>query len=201
MFPVEARLNNWKGKGWLFALESLIERYKLKKLNKEEVLHEAMNEYGSHLTRLAYSYVKDSSTAEDITQDVFLKCYTKLDSFKGNSSLKTWLNRITVNKCKDHLKSGWKKYIQFDLPVFKSPKTKETPELKVEKQVEHDRVTKLVLELPVKYREVVVLHYFQDLSTKEISEMLNLKDTSVRTRLRRARQILEEDLDKRNEEE
>jgi RNA polymerase sigma factor (sigma-70 family) len=196
-FQLKIRLNNWNGKGWLFALESLIERYKLKKLNKEQVLDEAMNEYGSHITRLAYSYVKDISTAEDITQDAFLKCYTKLDSFKGNSSLKTWLNRITVNKCKDHLKSGWKKYIQFDLPVFKSPKTYETPESKVEKQVEHDTVTTLVLDLPVKYREVIVLHYFQDLSTKEISELLNLKDTSVRTRLRRARQILEEDLDKK----
>ncbi|WLD91744.1 sigma-70 family RNA polymerase sigma factor [Alkalihalobacillus sp. AL-G] len=188
-------------KGWLLFLESLIEQYKLHQLNKEDVLREVMTDYGADLTRLAYSYVKDITTAEDITQEVFLKCYTKLDSFKGNSSLKTWLNRITVNKCKDYLKSGWKKYIQFDLPLFKDPKTYETPESQVTKQVEHDTLTQFVLKLPVKYREVIILYYFHDQSTKEISESLNLKDTSVRTRLRRARQILEEHLDKRNEEE
>ncbi len=159
-----------------------------------------MNEHGSHMTRLAYSYVKDMTTAEDIAQDVFLKCYTKLDSFKGNSSLKTWLNRITINKCKDHLKSGWKRYMQFDLPFFSQPKTHETPESEVTTQMEHDALTQFVLQLPVKYREVTILHYYQDYSTKEISEILDLKDTSVRTRLRRARQMLEEYLEKRNEE-
>lgn len=172
----------------------------MQQLNKDELLREAMNEYGNELTRLAYSYVQDISTAEDITQDVFFKCYTKLDDFEGKSTLRTWLNRITINKCKDHLKSGWKKYIQFDLPILKTPKTHETPERKLNKKIEHDQITRYVLLLPVKYREMIILYYFQERSTLEISQLLKLKETSVRTRLRRARKLLEEYLDKRDEE-
>lgn len=180
-------------------LDSLLNRYRERQLNKEEVLSELMNEYGTQITRLAYSYVKDLAKAEDITQEVFLKCYMKIDSFKGKSSLKTWLNRITINKCKDHLKSGWKKYIQFELPVFKEPKTRTSPEDQITKRDEHDELTSYVLQLPIKYREVIILHYFQELSTKEISQLLNLKETSIRTRLRRARNILEEYWEKRND--
>ncbi|WP_221564919.1 sigma-70 family RNA polymerase sigma factor [Alkalihalobacillus sp. TS-13] len=177
-----------------------MEQYKLQQVDKDDVLVEIMNLYGNDLTRLAYSYVKEQTLAEDITQEVFVKCYMKLDTFKGNSSVKTWLNRITINKCKDHLKSGWRKYIQFELPIFKTPKTKTTPESELNKKIDHDALTEAILDLPVKYREIIILHYFQELSTNEIGLLLNMKDTSIRTRLRRARQLLEDELNKRNDQ-
>lgn len=72
---------------------------------KEKLLEEIMLEHGSDLVRLAFSYVKDKETAKDMVQNTFIKCYENLDGFRYESSLKTWLYRITINQCKDYLKS------------------------------------------------------------------------------------------------
>lgn len=74
-------------------------------LNREEKLKWLMKTYGNDVIRIAYTYVKQKQLAEDVAQDVFLKCYEKMDSFRNESSYKTWLISITVNKCKDVLKS------------------------------------------------------------------------------------------------
>ncbi|WP_369385783.1 sigma-70 family RNA polymerase sigma factor [Mesobacillus boroniphilus] len=80
--------------------------------NKEK-LSWLMDEYGDKIIRLAYTYVRSHQAAEDITQEVFLKCYEKMHLFRGDSSYKTWLYKITVNKCKDYLKSWSYKNIIF----------------------------------------------------------------------------------------
>ena len=81
--------------------------------NLEEILEEIMITYGDELTRLAYTYVKDIETAKDVVQSVFLKCYTHLRTFRGDSKLKTWLYRIPINKCKDYLRSSYFKRLNF----------------------------------------------------------------------------------------
>lgn len=60
-----------------------------------------IREYGNDVLRTAYMYVKDIHTAEDIFQEVFIKVNQKLSTFEGNSSIKTWIIRITINACKD----------------------------------------------------------------------------------------------------
>jgi DNA-directed RNA polymerase specialized sigma24 family protein len=74
-------------------------------LTQEDKLSWLMDEYGDMVVRLAYTYVKQKQIAEDISQEVFISCYTNLDTFKNKSSYKTWLYRITVNKCKDYFRS------------------------------------------------------------------------------------------------
>ena len=74
---------------------------------KEELLHFLIEEYGQSVKRLAFTYVKDWSTADDIAQEVFIKCYQSIDNFRGVSAYKTWIYRITINNCKDMLKSKW----------------------------------------------------------------------------------------------
>ena len=64
-----------------------------------------MDQYGEEIKRLVYTYVKDHSAAEDVTQEIFITVYLKLDSFAGKSSVKTWIYSIAINKCKDYLKS------------------------------------------------------------------------------------------------
>lgn len=71
-------------------------------------LEEIIEEYGDYLLRVAYLYVKDLTIAEDIVQDVFIAFYKKQSQFKGNASLKTYLVKITVNRCHDYLRS-WKR--------------------------------------------------------------------------------------------
>ena len=60
-----------------------------------------MEQYGTELLRLCYLYIKDHQLAEDAVQDTFVKAYTKYDSFRGNSSIKTWLTAIAINVCRD----------------------------------------------------------------------------------------------------
>ncbi|MGD6992958.1 sigma-70 family RNA polymerase sigma factor [Sutcliffiella horikoshii] len=72
--------------------------------SKESLLEGLIDDYGTELKRIAFLYVKDESLAEDIIQEVFISCYHHLDSFRKESSYKTWLIRITVNKSKDALK-------------------------------------------------------------------------------------------------
>ncbi|HEY4552070.1 MAG TPA: sigma-70 family RNA polymerase sigma factor, partial [Bacillaceae bacterium] len=71
-------------------------------ISKDLLLRNLMNCYGDDLKRLAYLYVRDYGQCEDIIQEVFISCYKHLDSFRKESSYKTWLIRITINKCRDY---------------------------------------------------------------------------------------------------
>lgn len=72
----------------------------------EILLEEAMNEYGQSILQLVYSYVRNSTVSEDLTQEIFVKFYNSLSTYSKQSSLKTWLWRIAINHCKDYLKVG-----------------------------------------------------------------------------------------------
>jgi RNA polymerase sigma factor (sigma-70 family) len=88
-------------------------------MNKEEIIERLMNEYGKSVVRLAFTFVKKEQLAEDIAQEVFIKCYQNLDAFRNESSYKTWVYRITVNLCKDRLRSWSFRNIIFNRIIFK----------------------------------------------------------------------------------
>nr|WP_326569837.1 sigma-70 family RNA polymerase sigma factor [Bacillus niameyensis] len=77
----------------------------LANLSQEDKLKWLMQAYGNDVIRVAFTYLKQKSLAEDVAQDVFIKCYEKMDTFRNESSYKTWVMKITVNRCKDVLKS------------------------------------------------------------------------------------------------
>ncbi len=150
-----------------------------------------MKENGEYLIRLAFYYVKNWSTAEDIVQDVFITFYQKSDQFENRSSVRTYLARITVNKCHDYLRS-WKHKIQLysNLIFAQSASNKNSPEHLVMNKDKNNRLIKEILEMPIKYREVILLYYYQEFSILEISKILNCSENTVKTRLSRARSIL-----------
>lgn len=159
--------------------------------NKEQLIMNLMNSHGEKLIRLAYTYVKDWGKAEDIVQDVFITCFTKLETYRGDASLQTWLYRITVNRCKDYLKSWTFKNIKFSDVVLSFTKSRsELPELRLVTKDDHQELSEKVLSLSLKYREVIILHYYEELSIKEISSLLNVKISTVKVRLSRARSLL-----------
>jgi RNA polymerase sigma-70 factor, ECF subfamily len=159
--------------------------------NKEQLLMQLMNSHGEKLIRLAYTYVKDWGKAEDIVQDVFITCFTKLETYRGDASLQTWLYRITVNRCKDYLKSWSFKNIKFSDVILGFTKSKsELPEFHLVTKDEHHELSEKVLSLSLKYREVIILHYYEELSIKQISELLNVKISTVKVRLSRGRLLL-----------
>ncbi|WP_421378171.1 sigma-70 family RNA polymerase sigma factor [Bacillus salacetis] len=161
---------------------------------KEETVEWLMNEYGRKVVRLAYTYLKQEEMAEDVAQEVFIKCYQKLDTFRHDSSYQTWIYTITVNLCKDKLKSwSFRNLIVSD---FFSAKTisHRTPETSVINREAKRELSESVLQLPVKYREIVILFYYEDLSYNEISELLGISKQSIKTRLHRGRNLLKKKL-------
>lgn len=166
---------------------------------KEETITWLMEEYGEMIVRLAFTYVKQHELAEDIAQEVFIKCYEKMDSFHGKSSYKTWLYRITVNKCKDVLKSWSFRHLFTTDLIFNKGKagTSQSNDSRLIEFEEKQRISSSILALPVKLREVIILHYYEELTILEIADLLKINSNTVKTRLYRARQamkqVLEED--------
>ncbi|MFC4619462.1 sigma-70 family RNA polymerase sigma factor [Camelliibacillus cellulosilyticus] len=158
----------------------------------ESIIETLMDEYGSDLKKVAYSYVKDWGKAEDIAQDVFVTCFRKIKTFKGHSSIKTWLFRITINRCKDELKSWSFRHIRVGRTEALATRKGEapSPEREVIRQDDNQKLAALVMTLPLKYKEVIILHYYSELKTEEIAESLKLNANTVRTRLGRARKLL-----------
>ena len=76
--------------------------------DKEALIDEIMNKYGQEILQLVYSYVNNKEVAEDLAQDIFVKCYKSLHTYKGKSKLRTWLWRIAINHCKDYIKSWYR---------------------------------------------------------------------------------------------
>lgn len=163
-------------------------------LSKTELLEHLMQEYGTRVMHLAYFYVKDRYLAEDIAQEVFIKAYRNLDSFRGDSSAYTWLYRITVNACRDKTRSSWWRRLvpTDDQRVLTEglQSSEPLPEEAALGTLAREALMDVVMELPVHYREVVVLFYYEDMSTAQIAEITDQNESTVKTRLFRARQQL-----------
>lgn len=160
-----------------------------------------MRQYGNDVLRTAYMYVKEIHTAEDIFQDVFIKVSQKLSTFEGNSSIKTWIIRITINTCKDYLKSAWNKRVVPMMEYQEDAIISESDYDEVEKKDTNDQVKKAVLSLPAKYRDVVLCVYFQEMTITEAAQTLNIAEGTAKSRLSRARLKLKEVLEGRISDE
>jgi RNA polymerase sigma-70 factor (ECF subfamily) len=133
--------------------------------------------------------VKDKSLAEDVFQDVFIKAYEKFSGFKGNSSERTWLIRITINTCKDYLKRAYSKRVVALEEAINCDMTKDTED-RLMKAESTEFIVDSILSLPAKYKEVLILYYYEQFSTMEIAKILTLPEATVRTRMKRARELL-----------
>lgn len=163
----------------------------MNRLLEEQAFQEVMHEHTNYLLRLAILYVKDWSAAEDIVQDVFLKYYQNYEQFEERSSLKTYLSKMTINKSKDYLKS-WRYRKQILTNKFSNQNKVERNQF-----IEHDEkleIADAVLQLPIKYREVIIHYYFEELSVLEVALILNISDNTIKTRLRKARALLKNQL-------
>jgi RNA polymerase sigma-70 factor, ECF subfamily len=151
--------------------------------------------YVNDIRKIVFSYVKNHHAMEDITQEVFLSAYNNLDHFRGDSSVKNWLIKIAVNKSKDYLRSWQYRRVQVTNWLAKEELDKNDVELKVISNFRDKELANIIMELPVKYREVIILYYYQDLDTNEISSLLNLSVNTVKTRLIRGRDLLKRRFD------
>ncbi|MGN7477051.1 sigma-70 family RNA polymerase sigma factor [Solibacillus silvestris] len=148
-----------------------------------------MDEHSRYLVRIAYLYVKNWATAEDIVQEVFVTYFQKSDQFRSESSLKTYLTKMTANRAKDYLRSWKHKKDMFFDTVF--AQTKGSDEEVIQKEQLASLEQKL-FRLPLKYREPLILYYYDEQSIAQIASYLQLNENTVKTRLRRAKQQLKE---------
>lgn len=153
---------------------------------KIQRLELAMEEHGEMLMRLAMTYVKDRQVAEDITQDVFVKAFEKLEDYRGEASYKNYLCKLTINRCHDYFRSWHYKNAQviqwWDRIVQPTPSL----DCVLMNQDASQELGQAILALPIRYREAIVLYYYQEFSVEEIATLLETPANTVKTRLKRA---------------
>ena len=145
-----------------------------------------IEKYFNTVYKLALSQTKSKTAADDVTQEVFLRYIKSEKDFKGEEHLKAWLIRVTLNCVKSTFTSSWfKKTVplseEFDIPTLMDEKSD---------------VYYAVLELPPKYKAVIHLFYYEDLSVAQIAKYLGQKETTVKSQLHRGREMLKEKLEK-----
>ena len=143
------------------------------------------------VVRLVYRLLGRSSEVADVVQEVFLSVLVNLKRFRGECRFSTWLTRIVLNKCRSHGRWRLRRLRLLLWGTRNKALPAAAPEDAGDKSAEsgHD-VCRAVDRLPAKYREPVVLRYFEDLSIPEIGEALGLSANAVEVRLTRARQKL-----------
>lgn len=149
--------------------------------------HAMIEKYFDTVYRLALSQTRETHRADDVLQEVFLR-YIKTDKeFESEEHIKAWLIRVTINCSKSIFTSSWSKKT---VPL--------TDELTFELP-EQEELYLTVAKLPKKYRLVIHLFYYEDLSVKEISKYLKIKESTVKSQLHRGREMLRQLLEGRGE--
>ncbi|HPF87628.1 MAG TPA: sigma-70 family RNA polymerase sigma factor, partial [Candidatus Limiplasma sp.] len=126
----------------------------------------------------------DRELARDTVQETFLKAYRSLPTLRQGDTEKAWLTRIAVNTCRDMLRSRWWRMVNRTLTPD------DLPEPACDAEMPDGTALTAVTNLPQKYREVVWLHYYQQMPLAEIARALNLPASTVRSRLLRAKEKL-----------
>ena len=154
-------------------------------MRKEQEINEAIERYADTVRRLCMLHLKNHADTEDIFQTVFLKYALHTEPFTDAEHEKAWLIRVTINACKDLLKSFFRsRTVSLD-EVLEQPAALAP---------DHREVLEAVLSLPQKYRDVIYLHYYEGYPAPEIGRILGKNVNTVYTLLGRARQQLREAL-------
>ena len=162
---------------------------------RREWLEGALARWEKPILRLCYAYLGDLALAEDAVQETFFKAWKNYDRFRGEADEKTWLMRIAINHCKDQLKSAW--FRNTDRTV--SPET--LPEGEVPFDERDDTVTRAVMSLPPKLREVTLLRWYQGMTLEEMVKVLRVPRSTVNYRLKKAKTMLKDELEEWYDEE
>ena len=151
----------------------------------EARLTRAIQEYGDTVQRICLLHLKNHADTEDIFQTVFLKYALRREPFQSPEHERAWIIRVTLNACKDLLKSFFRSRTQ---PLEGLPEPAD-PNAQV-----HSPVLEAVLALPRKYRDVIYLHYYEGYSAPEVGAILHKNPNTIYTLLTRGRQILKQEL-------
>lgn len=144
------------------------------------------DQYGTDILRLCFMFLRNRSDAEDATQETFLKIWRKLDCFEGRNhcSARSWIMRVACNTCKDMLRKSWRKHEERTI----------TPDdlssLGDASREDRDLIMD-VMNLPEKYRSVILMVYWQGMTMKETAATLRISQSTICRRLEKARSMID----------
>ena len=168
----------------------LIERFKKGALEGFEML---VKKYQNMVVNLVYGLIRNSHDAQDVAQDVFMKVYHNIDSYKAQAKFSSWLYRVTVNTTYDHLRKYKQRPVSLDETMYETiADTKEAPD-----SLAKELVNDALLKIPYEYRCVLVLRELEGLSYEEIAQALKISIGTVESRIFRGRVMLKDILVKK----
>ena len=153
-----------------------------------ERLESLMHAYGTDIKRFCTLQLRDAALAEDATQDVFVKAWKALGTFRNESSEKTWLIRIALNTCRDYQRTGWFRFMD------RRVTPEDLPEVSVDFSFEDGTVAGEIASLPSRLKAVILLRYYEGMSLRETADALNVSIATVKRRQEKANQILRRNL-------
>jgi RNA polymerase sigma-70 factor (ECF subfamily) len=177
---------------------------KLARNGDRRAFSELVDLYKDKIYHLAYRMLHNVQEAEDVVQETFLRVYTNLNRYDETQKFSTWIYRIGTNLCIDRLRKRKASY-SLDAEVNDSEgsdwysmlaSNDRTPEGELLLSETQEQVRRAIDSLPEKYKSAVILRYLHDMSLQEISEVLDMPVTTVKTRVHRGREYLRERLEK-----
>ena len=156
---------------------------------RQERLTVLIRRYEKDILRICYLYLHELEQSKDAVQETFLKAYIHLDRLQDPSKEKSWLTKIAVNICRDHLRSSWvthmNRYVQPEDLRIAAEQENET----------HTALTAAVMSLPRKYMEAIMLRYIQGCGIQETADILGITPSAVSRRCSRACTRLKRELE------
>ena len=149
-----------------------------------------MHRYAGAVYNLSYRMLGSAEDAEDASQEIFLRAYTRLASFDRQRRFSTWLLSIGSNHCIDRLRRRRFAWVTLDDTAFALPSQERSPERLALDHEQQTMIQQALQQLPENYRMVTVLRYWSDLSYEEIAKVTGLPESTIKTRLHRARHML-----------
>jgi len=154
----------------------------IQSLRTNDCIDDIIEDYADMVYRLAASYTGSKVDADDVFQEVFIRLVKKKPKFVDEEHRKAWLLRVTINCSKKLIGSSWKrKTVEYDESINNSM---------IFEMQEDSELFYTIQKLPAKYRVVIHLFYYEDMSTKDIATTLNQFETTIRSQLSRARKKL-----------
>ncbi|WP_028550040.1 RNA polymerase sigma factor [Paenibacillus sp. UNC451MF] len=160
----------------------------------EEAYRFLIERHKNYIYTLVYRLVEHRETAEDLTQEIFIKLYRSLVHFRGDAKFTTWVYRLTVNLVTDYRRSQRRRPYEAMLDKVKNwfGSRQEEPEAAALQKEEQQTILKMLSELPDKYRLILYLYHYKQLSYQEIAEATQLPLKTIETRLYRGKSLLKQ---------
>jgi len=166
--------------------------------NESELYSHIINRYNAKLSRYLAKFINDPDELEDVLQDVFIKAYRNLYGFDVKRKFSSWIYRIAHNEAVNHLKKNSRVKVSLDEVEYKIVDEKIDLGSKIDKKILKKNIGKSLEKIGFKYREVLMLFFFEDKSYEEISDILRIPVNTVGTLILRGKKLLKKQLLEQN---